>query len=188
MNITKIYLLVSALFFSSFVFSQAYQWRGPARSGIYPDNGLLKEWPAEGPALLWVTNDIGKGYSSAVSDGNTVYITGMKDKQDYLSAINDKGEITWQVVFGPAWSQSFPESRCTPTLDNGLIYVLSGSGTIACVDAKDGKIIWTFDAFKKFNGAYGDWGVCESLLVSGDKLFYTPAGPTTTMVALRGVL
>ena len=27
------------------------QWRGPARDGIYPDTGLLKKWPAEGPSL-----------------------------------------------------------------------------------------------------------------------------------------
>jgi len=160
------------------------QWRGPDRSGIYVEKGLAEEWPAEGPTLLWTNTEIGKGYSSAVSAGNRTWVTGMKGQQDYVSALGEKGELLWQVPFGPSWTGSFPETRCTPTLDNGLLYLLSGSGTIACLDAKDGKTVWSFDAYKKFNGACGEWGVCESLLVSGDLVFYTPAGPTTTLVAL----
>ena len=38
-----------------------YGWRGPERNGVYPESGLLKEWPAEGPQLLWETMDAGKG-------------------------------------------------------------------------------------------------------------------------------
>lgn len=26
-----------------------YGWRGPERDGVYFENGLLKEWPSEGP-------------------------------------------------------------------------------------------------------------------------------------------
>ena len=29
------------------------QWRGPNRDGISKETGLLKQWPAEGPALVW---------------------------------------------------------------------------------------------------------------------------------------
>ena len=47
-----------------------YGWRGPERNGEYPETGLLKEWPAEGPQLLWETLDAGKGYSSPVVVGD----------------------------------------------------------------------------------------------------------------------
>jgi hypothetical protein len=30
------------------------QWRGPQRTGISLETGLLKEWPAQGPRLLWL--------------------------------------------------------------------------------------------------------------------------------------
>ena len=36
------------------------QWRGPARDGISRESGLLKQWPAGGPKLLWQVNDIRK--------------------------------------------------------------------------------------------------------------------------------
>ena len=40
------------------------QWRGPERNGISQETGLLKEWPKEGPRLLWQAKDIGSGYST----------------------------------------------------------------------------------------------------------------------------
>ena len=173
--------LVSALLVSS---QEIAQWRGPYRNGIYPENGLLKEWPKEGPSLLWSASGFGLGFSSPVSDGKTVYITGLKDDLDYLTAIDDKGNILWQVPYGPAWAGTHPGSRCTPVVDDDQIYALSGGGTIACIDAKDGTIKWSLDAQKKFEAAYSSHGVCESLLLSDDKLFYTPCGPKTTLVAL----
>ncbi len=55
-------------------------WRGPARDGIYPETGLLKSWPAEGPEQLWSTSGTGKGYSSPVIAGDKIYITGMDEE------------------------------------------------------------------------------------------------------------
>jgi outer membrane protein assembly factor BamB len=192
MGTIRPFILISILQLACISYSQtSAQWRGLMRDGHYPAEGidrnqsLQQSWPAEGPAMAWSVEGIGKGYSTAVSDGNMIYITGKKGDDDYLSAISKKGEILWQVPFGPAWTESFPESRCTPTVENGKIYLLSGSGMLGCYNTADGKSIWSFDAYKKFNGRFGDWGVCESLLISGNKLIYTPAGPTTTMVAMN---
>jgi outer membrane protein assembly factor BamB len=65
------------------------------------------------------------------------------------------------------------------------VYVLSGLGTISCINASDGKVNWSFNAAKKFDAVYGDWGVCESLLLVDDLVIYTPAGPRTSMVAIH---
>ena len=179
-------IIISVFLITALTFSQSIsQWRGPQRDGIYPETGLLSVWPEDGPELLWSADDIGKGYSSAVSDGKTVFVTGMKGQSDYLTALDLSGKILWQTEFGPSWTGSFPESRCTPTVEGDYVYVLSGKGVIACINAKDGKIRWSYDAKEKFEGSCGDWGVCESLLIEGDKLFYSPAGKKTTMVALN---
>ncbi len=180
------FLFLFSLVFTGIAFSQVTeQWRGPDRDGIYPETGLLREWPKEGPPLLWKAENLGKGYSSAVADDHAVYVTGMKDSTDYLSALSLNGELLWQVPFGPSWNKSFPPTRTTPTIDNGLVYVISGLGTIACVQASDGKIKWSLDACSHFGCVYGDWGVCESPLIVDDKVIYTPAGEKTTMVALN---
>ena len=48
------------------------QWRGPERNGISQEKGLLKQWPKEGPKLLWQVNDIGDGYSTPSVVGNRI--------------------------------------------------------------------------------------------------------------------
>jgi hypothetical protein len=47
-------------------------WLGPNRDGKSLDTGLLKQWPDDGPELLWQADDIGVGFSSvAVVGGST---------------------------------------------------------------------------------------------------------------------
>src|SRR5436305_1926276 len=45
------------------------QWRGPNRDDHSPDTGLLKEWPAGGPKLIWKGTGIGSGFSSVSLGG-----------------------------------------------------------------------------------------------------------------------
>src|SRR5215207_2363071 len=50
------------------------QWRGPQRDGISRETGLLKEWPPEGPKLLWQVTDMGQGYSTPAVVGSRLYL------------------------------------------------------------------------------------------------------------------
>lgn len=50
------------------------QWRGPQRNGISQETGLLKQWPAEGPKLLWQAHDIGDGFSTPSVAGSRLYL------------------------------------------------------------------------------------------------------------------
>ena len=69
------------------VYCQLYEWRGPGRTGIYNETGLLKKWPDGGPELLWEAIGMGDGYSSATVTDDAVYITGRKDSSDVLTAL-----------------------------------------------------------------------------------------------------
>src|SRR5437016_7691624 len=40
------------------------QWRGPNRDGISTDHGLLQDWTAHPPKLLWTADGLGRGYAS----------------------------------------------------------------------------------------------------------------------------
>jgi len=61
--ITLVFLLILVSFAQS---QNISQWRGANRDGIYPDQNLLKTWPEAGPKLLWLTEEIGNGYSSPI--------------------------------------------------------------------------------------------------------------------------
>lgn len=164
-----------------------YGWRGPEHSGNYPDTGLLAEWPAEGPELIFETEDAGKGYSSPVVVGDKVYLTGMDEEQtsEVFSCYNLKGEKQYTVTYGKPWLKSFPDTRTTPAIADGKAYVISGMGEVVCINCEDGKILWSVDAGTKYGRKTGMWGTSECPLVYDDKVIYTPCGDQTTMVALN---
>jgi outer membrane protein assembly factor BamB len=78
------------------------QWRGPQRSGISQETGLLKEWPAEGPKLLWQVVDIGDGYSTPAVVGNRVYLISNKGMEnEYVQALDaSDGTEIWRQRIG----------------------------------------------------------------------------------------
>lgn len=176
---------ILSLFFSEGTSQVSNEWRGPGRTGIYNETGLLKKWPDNGPQLLWSVKDLPKGNSSVAIGKNTLYLTGTKDTMEVLMAFDKKGQKLWETPFGRAWTASFPESRCTPTIEDNRIYVTSGKLDAACIDASTGKMIWAAKVNEKFDGAYGSWGKAESPLIFGDKVYFTPSGKKTTMVALN---
>ena len=72
------------------------QWQGPDRKGVSSETGLLKEWPEGGPKLLRSLEGIGKGYSSPSIANGFVYITGMEDNIEFLSAFDLEGNLKWR--------------------------------------------------------------------------------------------
>lgn len=161
------------------------QFRGLNRNGHSPETGLLKSWPTGGPKLLWSVNTIGPGNSSAAVANNKLYITGMFDKQEYLMAFDLTGKMLWKQKYGEPWLQSFPDPRCTPTVDGDRVYVISGVGQLVCFDATSGVQKWAVHVVERFKGEYDRWGISECLLVDDKNVYCTPGGPDATVVALN---
>ncbi|MFY9152254.1 MAG: PQQ-binding-like beta-propeller repeat protein [Prolixibacteraceae bacterium] len=182
-RLISIFFLILSL--SGNLFSQeTAEWRGPGRRGIYPGTGLLKSWPENGPKLILELNDIGNGYSSPVVYKNSIYVSGRKDTLDFISAYEMNGNKKWETAYGQAWNRTYSESRCTPTVENNRIYLVSGLGQVVCVDALSGKLLWTIDANTEFQGEPHRWGIAESLAISEKAVFYVTGGEETSVIAL----
>ncbi len=179
---------VLLLFFStaslSLVYSQLYEWRGPGRTGIYNETGLLKKWPAEGPKLLWEATKTGDGYSSATVTDDAVYVTGRKDSSDVLTALTLDGKVKWETVYGKAWMVNHTGSRCTPTFYNGNLFLISGSGDIVCVGS-NGKIKWSKNHYKLYDSKPLMFGISESPLVVDNMVIASPGGKKASLVAFN---
>src|SRR5262249_60135769 len=79
------------------------QWRGPERNGISQEGSLLKQWPKEGPKLLWQLNDIGDGYSTPAVFGTRVYLMsnpGVEEEVVQAPSTQD-GKTIWTTRLGP---------------------------------------------------------------------------------------
>jgi outer membrane protein assembly factor BamB len=160
------------------------QWRGPDRTGIYPDKGLLKVWPIEGLTEYVRLSGSGTGNSSPVLYNGKIYISGRKDSLEYISCFSLTGELYWQKVFGKAWYKSYPDSRSSPTIEDGKIFLISGSGEVACHDAETGDRIWRVDADSLYDGEIWIHGVSESPLLTETGVIYTTGGDENSMIAL----
>jgi outer membrane protein assembly factor BamB len=183
---SRIVIVITMMLLSCLLQGQRIsQWREDNRTGVSSEKGLLKKWPGEGPKLIWSNLQLPEGYSSVTFGSSTIFIVGKTGDNDVLVALDTLGKIRWQVPYGRSWNGSSPESRCTPTVEGNRVYVSSGKGDLACIDAATGKIIWSVKASEIYKGTYGEWGIAESLIIDGQNLYFTPGGPETTTISLN---
>lgn len=134
--------------------------------------------------MLWSAEGIGFGYSSVAVAGGKIYTTGMIDNNGILTCLDMDGNQLWQSNYGPEWRRSFPGTRCTPTIYDGNVYVISGTGQVACFNAQTGDRNWLVDAFGQFDGQYPNWGYAESPLIVNEKVIVTVGGQKALIAAL----
>src|SRR5688500_9355584 len=87
------------------------QWRGPNRDGISQEKGLLGQWPAEGPKLLWQLHEIGDGYSTPAVVGERLYLMsnrGMDNEFVAALAVKD-GSQAWTTPVGKVGPNRNPQ-------------------------------------------------------------------------------
>jgi outer membrane protein assembly factor BamB len=173
------------------------QWRGPDRNGLSKEKGLLQTWPKNGPPLAWTFKNAGTGFSASAVVGGTVYTMGARKDQEYVLALNDKGQETWATKIGPAYDWDLNSwnygPNATPSVDGDLVFALGSQGILVCVKKDTGAEVWRKDLPKELSAEVNPigggpentgWGFAWSPLVDGDKLILTPGGPKGLVAAL----
>ena len=152
--------------------------RTESRRDVAPDTGLLKEWPTDGPTLLWKVTGIGKGFSTVTISNGRIYTTGDIDDTLVMTMLDMNGKEIGKVPVDKAWTKSRSGSRSTPTIDGDRVYLLSGHGKLvchhggyvvheghiygnngggwACLELKTGKRLWNEKGVGKGSLCYAD--------------------------------
>ena len=162
------------------------QWRGPERTGVAKETGLMKAWPASGPSVVWSISSLGEGYGSVAIKGDRVFVQGVQAGQSSVFCLNRAdGKTVWVTALGSRLGQDRgPGPRGTPTLDADRVYALTENGELACLKAADGSTVWRRNILKDFGGRNPRWLISESPLVDGARLIVTPGGEGASIVAL----
>jgi outer membrane protein assembly factor BamB len=152
------------------------QWRGPDRSGISKETGLLKQWPANGPARVWRVTNLGAGYGSVAVKGDRIFVQMMTGRQSAVASLNRaNGQIVWSRALGQASSNDRGNGpRGTPTVDDDRVYVLTESGDLACLRASDGTPVWQRNLLQEQRAGNIHWLVSQSPLVDGNNVIVSP--------------
>ena len=143
------------------------QWQGPDRTRLSKETGLLKEWPAAGPKVVWTVNGLGAGYGSMAIAGDRVFLQGCAAANSVVIALNRAdGKEVWSKALGRTSNQSERRGagpRGTPTVDGDRLYVLTENGDLACLKT-DGTAVWQRNILRDFGGSQLRWLISESPL------------------------
>jgi len=162
-----------------------WQWRGENRNGIYNEKGLLKEWPAEGPQLLWKFEKLGEGHTSVAIANEKIYATGMHGDRLILYVFDMSGKLLTEKEVGKEWNENWNGTRSSVCINDGKLYIFNALGSLFCLDEKTLNEFWKKDILTEFGGKNLQFGITENPLIVGEKLFLTPGGEKHGMVALN---
>jgi outer membrane protein assembly factor BamB len=162
------------------------QWRGPERTALCKETGLLTSWPKDGPPLAWTSKNRGGGYSTVSVAAGKVFGMGYREGGEYIWALDEAtGKELWATRIANQTRVGYGEgSRSTPTVDGDLLYAVGLAGDLVCLDVAKGSLKWRKNFPKELNGRMmSGWGFSESPLVDGDKVIATPGADNAALAA-----
>lgn len=161
---------------------------GPDGTGVSQETGLLDEWPAAGPAVLWEQR-IGKGYSSPSVRGGRLVVHHRQRNSDVIDCLRaDNGASLWKHEYDTDFSDPYGYNngpRCSPLLTENRCYTFGAQGRLVCLDLKTGKPIWQRDTAKEWNVPGHFFGAgCTPILEGGLLIVLIGGQPESGVVAL----
>ena len=162
------------------------QWRGPDRTGLSEETGLMKQWPASGPPRVWSVSNLGAGYGSVSIQADRIFVQSLIGRRSTVASLDRaNGQLLWSRALGPGGNNDRgPGPRSTPTVDGDRIYVLTENGDLACLKIEDGSVVWQRNILRDFGGRNIPWDISESPLVDGNNIIVTPGGRGAGVVSL----
>ena len=127
------------------------QWRGVNRDAHVTGFQPPATWPKE-LAEKWKVK-VGDGVATPALVGDKLYVFTREDKDEIIRCLDaNSGKQIWedkyaaQPATGPA--SRFPGPRSSPTVIAGKVVTLGARGTLSCLDATTGKLLWRKDEVK----------------------------------------
>jgi outer membrane protein assembly factor BamB len=168
------------------------QWRGPNRDNVSTETGLSKEWPEQGPPLLFQIEGLGQGIAPAAIVGDRGYAISEFDGYDYVVAFDaNTGEQVWIAPIGvPSKATTNIShlmrwlSQRMPNVHDGKVYIVTEYGSLLCFSAADGTVLWSKDYRQEYGVRRMVFGYCDYPLIAGEQLICVPGGEQATVVAL----
>lgn len=185
-TVTAVILTVCATFCRTAEAEDWPQFLGSGRNGICSETGLISEFPAAGPELLW-KQPLGVGMSSvAVSEGLAVTLF-QDGTSQYVAAFDvSQGTPKWQTAVAPAFQNAMGNGpRATPTIAAGLVHVYTGEGVLAQLDFETGKLNWTVNVPRSLGGRPAEYGVACSPVVTEELVIVQAGCPQAATAAWK---
>jgi outer membrane protein assembly factor BamB len=127
------------------------QWRGANRDAKAAGFTAPKAWPKE-LTQKWKTA-VGLGDATPALVGDKLFVFTRQEASEVIRCLDaGTGKELWQdkytvpAIQGPD-AREHGGPRSTPAVANGKVVTLGVSGTVSCLDAATGKVLWRKDDF-----------------------------------------
>ncbi len=177
------------------------QWLGPQRDSVWRETGIMDTFPADGPPVRWRVK-IGGGYTGPAVANGKVYLMDRQvaektkapgnafargvipgtERVLCLNAVD--GSVVWEHRYDCTYTMSYSTGpRCTPVVRDGKVWTLGAEGNLFCLDAENGKVLWSRDFKKDFSASTPMWVFAGHPLLDGQRLICLCGGPGSVAVA-----
>lgn len=154
------------------------QFRGPARDGISRETGLLRQWPAGGPKVLW-TVPVGQGYAGAAIVAGRLYHNDYDEKKGewgvYARSMAT-GAAIWHYAEARVIRPNHAITRTVPAVDGRYVFSLDPKLGLHCLDVKTGKQVWTRNLVADYKAVIPPWYNGQNPLLESDRIVIATGG------------
>jgi outer membrane protein assembly factor BamB len=154
------------------------QFRGPARDNVSKETGLLRQWPASGPKVLW-TVPVGQGYAGAAIVAGRVYHNDYDETKNewgvYARSLADGKEI-WRFREPRVIRPNHAITRTVPAVDAKYVFSLDPKLGLHCLDIKTGKQVWSRNLVADYHTTIPPWYNGQNPLLEPDRLIIATGG------------
>lgn len=162
------------------------EFRGSTHTGHAPNANVPLKW-SDRENIRWQIKVPGRAWSTPAVAGDQVYVTTAAEKRSNLSLQArcyelGSGKLIWeQEIFevedGKIHKKNSHASP-SPIYENGRLYVHFGHNGTACVDTRDGKVLWKQTGLP-YKPVHGNGG---SPLLFEDRLIFSCDGASDPIV------
>ena len=166
------------------------QWGGPHRNFTSETKGLAVSWPESGPRRVW-QRELGEGYSAIAAERGMLFTMYRKGDNEVAIALDAAtGKTIWEYSYAAPFSADYdmsngPGPHATPLVSGNFVFTSGATGKLNCLDRKSGKLLWSHDLLKEFQGTLRVNGYSCSPLAYKDKIVMMVGGPSSALIAFN---
>jgi outer membrane protein assembly factor BamB len=136
---------------------------GPHHNGTSLETGLSKEWPEDGPPVLW-KRSIGEGYGAPVVAKGKLLMFHRVGNEEVIDCVDakDGSRTIWTHKYPTQYDDDFGYNggpRSSPAIDGDRVYTFGAEGVLTCVEFETGERVWQRPVNKEYNVKKGFFGV-----------------------------
>ncbi len=160
---------------------------GPSGDFTLDSPALSRDWPADGPRLLWRI-EMGPAWSAfAVAGHRAVTQEQQRDSKNERVVCYDlfTGDELWShedvARYGTTIAGVGP--RATPTIHNDRVFTVGATGVMNCLDLNTGDVVWSKSILTDHGQKTPEWGYASSPLIVDDTVVVPVGGKDQALVA-----